>query len=128
MAAIGNLLKVKLPFEPSRPAQAAALAALEDKEYLERSLRNNREGMDYLQAAFERLGLEYVPSAANFLILRLPSEEAAARLTDRLLSQGVILRHLAPFGWPTLIRVTVGLQEENAYFVEQVEGVLSADR
>lgn len=124
---IGNLLKVKLPFEPSLLAQAAALAALEDKEYLEHSLRNNRQGMAYLQAAFERLGLQYIPSAANFLTLRLPSEEAATRLTERLLSRGVILRHLASFGWPALIRVTVGLPEENEYFLEQLKRLLTAE-
>ncbi len=123
---IGNLLKVKLTFEPSRPAQAAALAALEDADYLARSLVTNREGMAYLQAAFERLGLRYIPSAANFLTLRLPSADAAARLTDRLLHRGVIVRHLVSFGWPALIRVTVGLPEENEYFVEQLGGILSS--
>lgn len=121
---IGNLLKVKLPFEPSRPAQAAALAALEDTRYLERSLRSNREGMANLQAAFQRLGLEFIPSATNFLTIRLPTEEAAARLTEALLQRGVIVRHLISFGWPAMIRVTVGTPEENEYLVEQLEGVL----
>lgn len=123
---IGNLLKVKLTFEPSRPGQAASLAALEDTDHLARSLVTNREGMAYLQAAFERLGLRYIPSAANFLTLKLPTAEAAARLTDRLLRRGVILRHLVSFGWPALIRVTVGTEGENEYFVEQLEGILSS--
>ena len=125
---IGNLLKVKLPFEPSRPAQAAALAALDDAEHLQRTLENNRRGTAYLEAAFKRLGLENIPSATNFLTLILPSEEAAARITAGLLRRGVIVRHLVSFGWPALIRVTVGLEEENEYFVEQLERVLSGER
>ncbi|MFB0516055.1 MAG: histidinol-phosphate transaminase [Candidatus Neomarinimicrobiota bacterium] len=121
---IGNLLKVKLTFEPSRPAQAAALAALEDREYLERSLNNNQAGRAYLLEAFQRLGLETIPSATNFLTLKLPSDAAATSLTEQLLHRGVIVRHLLSFGWPALIRVTIGLPEENAFFVEQLGEVL----
>ncbi|MCK4577984.1 MAG: histidinol-phosphate transaminase [Candidatus Marinimicrobia bacterium] len=119
---IGNLLKVKLPFEPSRPAQAAALAALEDEDHLKASIANTHTGMATLTIAFDKLGLDYIPSAANFVTLKLPSEQAATDFTTAMLARGVILRHLASFGWPDLVRVTVGLPDENEYFVEQLEG------
>ncbi len=126
---IGNLLKVKAPFEPSRPALAAALAALQDSEHLAATLENTRRGMAVLEEAFQRLGLAYIPSAANFITLVLPSAEVATKLTEGLLKRGVIVRHLAAFGWPALVRVTVGTKEENEYFVEQLEGwMLTAKR
>lgn len=119
-ALIGNLLKVKLPFEPSRPAQAAALAALSDASYLEEVLRLNGSGMALLSDAFAALDMTVIPSAANFLTLVLASEESAQQLCEAMLRRGVILRHLAPFGWPSLVRVTVGLPTENEYLIEQL--------
>ncbi|MFC1484340.1 histidinol-phosphate transaminase [Candidatus Neomarinimicrobiota bacterium] len=121
---IGNLLKVKLPFEPSRPAQIAALAALEDEGHLAKSIQNNREGKPLLEEAFQRLGLETIPSAANFVTIKLPDEESAVNLADGLLQRGIIVRHLAAFDWPNLIRVTVGLPEENEFLISNLEGLL----
>ena len=123
-ALIGNLLKVKLPFEPSRIAQAAGLAALGDEEHLERSLANTRDGMVFLGNAFQRLGIRSIPTAANFVTIMLSREEEAAQLAEDLLHRGVIVRHLGAFGWPKLIRVTVGQPEENEYLAEQLEGVI----
>ncbi|MEE9161639.1 MAG: histidinol-phosphate transaminase [Candidatus Neomarinimicrobiota bacterium] len=120
---IGNLLKVKLPFEPSRPAQAAALAALEDGPHLQRAVQTNRDGMGDMQAAYQRLDLETIPSAANFLTLQMATAEQASELTQALLHRGVIVRHLTAFGWPTLVRVTIGLPEENEYFTAQLSEV-----
>ena len=122
---ISNLMKVKLPFEPSRPAQAAAIGALGDAPHLERALQTNRDGMAQLLPVMERHGLEPIASATNFVALRLPDEDDAARLTDGLLKRGVIVRHLASFGWPTLVRVTVGLPEENEYFSTQLQEVMA---
>ena len=119
-ALIGNLLKVKLPFEPSRPAQAAALAALQDATYLEEVLRLNGSGMALLSDAFGALDMVVIPSAANFLTLVLDSEDAARLLCEALLQRGIILRQLASFGWPSLVRVTVGLPTENEYLIEQL--------
>jgi histidinol-phosphate aminotransferase len=123
---ISNLLKVKLPFEPSRPAQIAALAALEDKDHLERTIKNNREGLPYLRKAFQRPGLEILPSAANFLTLKLPTEQVAREVLDQLLQRGVIVRYLDSFGRPELIRVTVGKPEENEYLLEQIEELMAS--
>ena len=121
---IGNLLKVKLPFEPSRPAQAAALAALEDRPFLQATLESNRAGMEMLTGVLAGLGLELIPSAANFVTLVLPSEAQAVALVGGLLKRGLILRHLGAFGWPTLVRASVGLAEENEYLIEHLADVM----
>ena len=119
-ALISNLLKVKLPFEPSRPAQAAALAALEDSSYLEQVLRLNDSGRAVLLDAFGALDIAVIPSATNFITLVLDSADVARLLCEAMLKRGVILRHLASFGRPSLVRVTVGLPTENEYLIEQL--------
>src|SRR5579872_3427247 len=78
---IRNLLKVKLPFEPSTPAQAAGIAALSDKEFLHRSLELNARGLRYLGDGLRDLGLTVVSSEANFIMVVLSDEEQAARTT-----------------------------------------------
>src|SRR6202162_5672707 len=76
---IRNLLKVKLPFEPSTPAQAAGIAALQDKEFLHRSLEVNARGLKHLTEGLEDMGLTVAPSKANFVMTVLPSAADATR-------------------------------------------------
>src|SRR5437660_7962489 len=76
---IANLLKVKLPFEPSTPAQAAGIAALGDKEFLHRSLELNARGLRFLTSALREMGLTVVPSEANFVMLVLAGSDQAAQ-------------------------------------------------
>src|SRR5438034_5886895 len=76
---IRNLLKVKLPFEPSTPAQAAGIAALGDHEFLHRSLALNARGLRLLSEGLQDLGVTVVPSQANFVMTVLPTEEDATR-------------------------------------------------
>jgi len=115
---IANLLKVKLPFEPSTVAQAAGIAALGDKEFLHRSLELNARGLEFLTRAFRDLGMMVVPSEANFVMLVLASAEQAGQLTRELLSQGVIVRPLASFGLPNCIRISTGTDEDNQRCVQ----------
>jgi histidinol-phosphate aminotransferase len=117
---IANLLKVKLPFEPSTLAQAAGIGALADKEFLHRSLELNARGLRLLTDAFRGMGLEVVPSDANFAMLPLASAEEARVLTEALLHAGVIVRPLGAFGLPQCIRISTGTDEENARCVEAV--------
>src|SRR5580692_2037284 len=86
---IANLLKVKLPFEPSSVAQAAGIGALADREFLHHSLELNARGLKFLSAAFAELGFTVVPSDANFVMLVLSSPEQADQLTRELLMQGI---------------------------------------
>ena len=121
---IGNLLKVKLPFEPSIPAQAAAIAALDDSEYLASTLAINTTGMVQLIEEFERLDLRYIPSVTNFITLVFKDNNESSSFNTEMLHNGVILRHLIGFGLPECVRVTVGTSEENIFFIEQLNKIM----
>jgi histidinol-phosphate aminotransferase len=110
---IRNLLKVKLPFEPSTPAQAAGVAALADKEFLHRSLELNARGLRQLAAGLADMGLTVVPSEANFVMMVLASEQEASGIFEELLSQGVVVRPLKAFGLPNCLRISTGTDEDN---------------
>lgn len=110
---IRNLLKVKLPFEPSTPAQVAGMAALADKEFLHRSLELNARGLRDLTEGLKDAGLTVVPSEANFVMLVMPSEQEAQQTFEKLLRQGVIVRPLRAFGLPRCLRVSTGTDEDN---------------
>ncbi len=123
-ALIGNLMKIKLTFEPSTLAQAAALAAMEDVDFLEKSLHNNRVGKKFLYEVFENLGVPYIKSHTNFVTIILENEKKASNLFQKLLKEGVIVRPLKSFGLPNCIRVSIGLPEENEFFAEKLKKVL----
>lgn len=125
-ALISNLLKLKLPFEPSTLAQAAGIAALADKEFLHRSLELNARGLHFLAHSLSRMGIETVPSEANFLMVVLPDTAEAERVFQQLLSRGVIVRPLKSFGLPQCIRISAGTDEENHRCVEAMEQILAA--
>jgi histidinol-phosphate aminotransferase len=109
---IAELLKVKLPFEPSTPAQAGAIAALDDKEWLHRSLELNARALRRLTNTLGELGLPAVPSEANFVLVPLESREAAATLVDQLLRRGVIIRPMEAWGLPQCVRISTGTDED----------------
>jgi histidinol-phosphate aminotransferase len=122
---IGNLLKVKLPFEPSTLAQAAGIGALRDKEFLHRSLEVNSHGMEYLTGALADLDLEVVPSDANFVMVVRESENDVNYLYQELLKEGVIVRPLRAFGLPQCLRISIGTDEENRFLVEKLKKILT---
>jgi histidinol-phosphate aminotransferase len=115
---IRNLLKVKLPFEPSTPAQAAGIAALGDKEFLHRSLELNARGIRELTKGLAEMGLTVVPSEANFVMTVLPTEQDAAMVFEELLAQGVVVRPLKAFGLPHCLRISTGTDEDNRLCIE----------
>ena len=115
---IRNLLKVKLPFEPSTPAEAAGIAALGDQEFLHRSLEVNARGLRYLTAGMEEMGLTVVPSKANFVMVVLPEAHEAERVFEELLAQGVVVRPLKAFGLPNCLRISTGTDEDNRLCLE----------
>lgn len=112
---IKQLLKIKLPFEPAELAQAAAIAALDDLEFLERTLDLNARSLRMLSSA-----LPVVRSRANFAMVPLGSAEAAQTLTRQLLEQGVIVRPLAAFGLPRAIRISTGTIEETEMCLDAI--------
>jgi len=112
--------KVRQPFNTNSLAQAGALAALADRKHVEKSIAINNEGKQFLYQNFQRLGVAYIPTEANFIMFetRLDGKELYATL----LKQGVIIR---PMGGNRL-RVTIGLPEENARFVRELEKIVVA--
>jgi histidinol-phosphate aminotransferase len=123
---ISVLLKVKLPFEPSGPSEAAALGALEDREFMIRSVANNARGLLYLTRSLRELGCEVVPSAGNFVMIVLRDAQQAAGIFRSLLERGVIVRPLATTGLANCLRISVGTPEENDYFLQMIKLVLSS--
>jgi histidinol-phosphate aminotransferase len=122
---IRNLLKVKLPFEPSTPAQAAGVAALGDKEFLHRSLELNARGLRYLTEGLKAAEMTVVASEANFVMLVLNSEHDSAEAFEKLLSCGVIVRPLRAFGLPQCLRISTGTDEDNRMCVEAIRRLVS---
>ena len=118
---IAMMQRVRQPFNVNAPAQWAALAALDDAEHVRRSLAVNRQGIDYLQKEFTRLGLEFVPTCANFILVRVGKGQ---EVFNRLLSQGVIVRPMAGYQFPEHVRVTVGTVAENEKFIAALEKVI----
>jgi histidinol-phosphate aminotransferase len=121
---IEALWKVKLPFEPSGPAQAAALAALEDSEYLIESLSVNQQGKDFLGRELRRLRVRFYESYTNFLMMVFESEEQVQFLFLELQKRGVITRPLVQAGLPHCLRVSIGLADENRRFVDALEEIM----
>jgi histidinol-phosphate aminotransferase len=115
------LERIRQPFNVNALAQVAALAALDDDEHVERSRRTNRDGMAFLEREFARLNLPYVPSQANFVLVRVGN---GGEVYERLLRRGVIVRPVGGYGFPDHARVTVGTEEENRRFIGALEEAL----
>ena len=113
-----NLMKVKLPFEPSTLGQVAASAALDDKEHLVNTLKINQSEKLKLESFFIKYKVNFIPTSANFITLIFSSNEEAKLFCDRMLNNGVILRNLESFGLSECIRITIGTKEENDYFLK----------
>ncbi|ODN44065.1 histidinol-phosphate transaminase [Piscirickettsia litoralis] len=119
---VNYMMRVRYSFNCNSIAVAAALAALEDKDYLEKNLANNHQGLIYLKSCFDKLGLEYVPSATNFILVKVG--ERAMDVFNALLKEGVIVRPTVADGLADFLRVSVGLPEENQLFITKFEKVL----
>jgi histidinol-phosphate aminotransferase len=114
--------RVRQPFNVNALAQVAALAALADTAYVDESRALNDAGMRLLEDEVRALGLDYVPSHGNFLLVKVGD---AGRVYQRLLEQGVIVRPVANYGLPAHLRVTVGLPEENRRFLAALKVALA---
>jgi histidinol-phosphate aminotransferase len=120
------LNRVRQPFNVNALAQVAALAALEDTAFQQQSYDLNRRGMQQLVTGFSALDLQTVPSAGNFVLVKVGP--AAGRVYQALLERGVIVRPVANYGLPEWLRVTIGLPEENAKLLQVLPAALAAAR
>jgi histidinol-phosphate aminotransferase len=108
---VSAMNKLKTPFNTSGVAQAAALAALDDKEHVKRCIETNAIERKRLSEGLAKLGLRPVPSETNFVFIPVGPE--AKEISDELLHMGVIVRPLGWMGFPEAIRISVGTAEEN---------------
>jgi histidinol-phosphate aminotransferase len=113
--------RVRQPFNVNNLAIAAAVAALDDHAFLAESYELNRRGMEQIVAGLKHLGLEHIPAHGNFVTFAVPD---GAAINRKLLQQGVIVRPIAGYGLPNHLRVTIGLERENARFLETLGSAL----
>ncbi len=122
---IANVLnRIRQPFNVNSPALAAARAALDDSEFLQRAYRQNQQGMAILENTCQQLGLRYVPSTANFLLVDF--QQDAQPIFDRLLRAGIITRPVANYGLPECLRITIGTEEQMQRLDSTLRAVLNA--
>ncbi len=115
------LERVRQPFNTSAMAQEAALAALDDPRHVERTRRMVRQGLRFFERACRTMNLPYVPSVANFLLVRTGR---GREIFERMQREGVIVRPMDPYGLPDYIRITVGRPAENRRCAEALKKAL----
>ncbi len=119
------LNRIRQPFNVNSLAQAAAVAALDDDAYLQKSAQLNADGYRQITDAFRQMSIEFVPSYGNFVLFRAGDDEGAgARVNLALLTKGIIVRPVGNYGLPQWLRVSIGLPDENAAFVEALKTIL----
>jgi histidinol-phosphate aminotransferase len=117
------LQKTRQPFNANGIAQAGALAGLQDEEHQLKTRQITHEGRALLQGSFARMGLDYVPSYANFVLVKVGDGK---KVFQGLLQKGIIIRDMNAYGLPEWIRVSVGTPEQNRRFLEALPSVLPA--
>ena len=111
------LQKTRQPFNANGIAQAGALAGLDDADHMNRTRELTHEGRNYLQAEFSDMGLEFVPSAANFVLVRVGDGDA---VFQSLLRRGIIVRAMRSYKMPEWLRISIGTMEQNRGFIEEL--------
>lgn len=113
--------RVRQPFNVNNLAIAAAVAALDDHQFVAESYELNRRGMEQLVAGLNRLGLEHIPSHGNFVTFKAGD---GAAVNQKLLQQGIIIRPIGGYGLPEWLRVTIGTESDNSRFLDALEKAL----
>src|SRR6185503_3641605 len=120
--AVALMNRIRQPFNVNALGQVAALAAMEDEPHILECVRMNEAGRHFLYDEFKTLGIRYVPSRANFILVDVGRN--ASDIYQKLLQQGVIVRPMTAFGMETALRITVGTPEENRKLVKALKLVL----
>ena len=125
--ALTDLLnRIRQPFNVNSIAQAAAIAAFQDSAFLQQGYEVNRAGYLQLTQAFTEMGLTYLPSAGNFVLVKVgEDDEAGVRVNLALLKRGIIVRPVGNYGLPKWLRISIGLPEENAAFINAFREILA---
>lgn len=115
------LQKARQPFNTNSVAQAAALAAMNDQEHVAKTLETNNTGLAFYEKAFTERGLEFVPSVANFILVKVGDGD---ELFQKMLKQGVIVRAMSGYKLPEWVRISIGTQQENERCIEVLDQVM----
>lgn len=119
---LAEIAKMRLPFNVSRIGQIGALAALDDDAHIRRSRRANDEGKALLYDEFRKLGLNYIPSSANFVMVDFGRD--AQSVFESLQRKGVIARSIREYGFPNALRISIGTEPQNRKFVRALKAIL----
>ncbi|MGP7818348.1 histidinol-phosphate transaminase [Niallia sp. 01092] len=119
---IEELVKVKDAFNTNRLAQAAALASLEDEDFVEYCATQNEKCRKYLETELTKMGLEFFPSHTNFIMIKL--NQPGKEIFEGLLKQGIIIRSGHLLGYDHTIRVSIGSQQENEEFIKALQNLI----
>jgi histidinol-phosphate aminotransferase len=120
---VNNLMKVRLPFNVSRLAQQAAIAALDDTTHVRRSRRVNEQGKKYLYRELKKLKLFFLESQANFIFVNFATDAQA--IFEELQKRGVIVRTIREYGFPNALRITIGTMSENRRLIAALQEILA---
>jgi len=123
------LNRIRQPFNVNSLAQAAAIAALQDEAFLQKGYELNKAGYVQLIEAFERMNLPYLPSSGNFVLVKVGNDDlAGVRVNQELLKRGVIVRPVGNYGLPQWLRISIGLPQENAAFLDAFAQILKDEK
>lgn len=122
-AVIDLMNRIRQPFNVNSLALAAAEAALNDQDFLEQTRELNWQGLKQLEQGFQQMGLPFIPSLGNFMSVEVG--ERAAQVYQDLLAQGVIVRPVGNYRMPRHLRITVGLPQQNQFFLAALSKALS---
>ncbi len=117
------LHRVRQPFNVNSLAQVAAAAALDDEEFLEKSLSTMHQGIDFLREELLKMGVTSFPTEANFFLIDVGQD--ATEVFNDMLKHGVITRSMKSYGYDTFLRISAGLEEENRLFLNALKKVLN---
>ena len=121
---ISQLNRVRQPFNVNAMAQAAAMAALDDHAHLNKTAIGSQQGLDQLTRGLHALGIEAIPSAANFLLAKVGHGQKYFKALER---RKVIVRPMDGYGLPEFIRISVGTEKQNEQVLEQLKAVQEDD-
>lgn len=119
---INELNKIRLPINVNGLAQAAAAASLEDKNFKEACVINNNKGKEFFYKEFDEIGLEYIPTETNFIMVNV--EEDSTEISNKILQKGIAVRAGIEYNMPTWLRITIGKPKENQLLIEELKVAL----
>jgi len=117
--------KARQPFNVNMLAQVAGEAALDDDDFLNKTIETTEAGKIYIYNELNELGLDYVPSATNFILINVKRD--ADEVFKRLLKMGIIIRSMNAYKLNNWIRVTIGTEEENRAFIDSLRKIIKGD-